>query len=370
LKESFKLEQSDLDRIQREIRKDEDFDMHAQALILLAEVLYSEKSSLEFNETIAIAEKLQSEVLAAGQLKAAGDILEALKGYKNSISPEIPQRHERINQAITFAGSHEKLSILAQVLNNNSEITSDEIRQYLGHFGWEALSPICNLLGILEFRPHRSAICDYLIEKGAEHVEIIAKGIFDKRWFVVRNTALILGQIGNDRAIDYLARAINHDEPRVRLEVVRGLGERITRKGVELIVQMVWDADNRVHRTALEAIMDLPDKTALFAISKVVGDERFAILMENDQEKLIMALSDLGGGSVVDYLVSLITDWRISKSQSRQFFQKVAFRALADNPSEEAEIAIKKLCRAWRKNLRAMAGEALKRRQHNIKRID
>jgi HEAT repeat protein len=234
---------------------------------------------------------------------------------------------------------------------------------YLNHFGWESLSTITDLLGILDHRPHREAICSYLVDRGRDRVDIISKGIFDRRWFVVRNTAAILAEIGTEEVAPYLEKAIAHTDPRVRYQVALGLCRKVSAENIELLFKLVWDNDERVRQTTLDTILGLPDDIRLKTIVNIINDDRFATLSESNQERIIMLLSVLGGEHAVGYLTSLITSGGLFRSQIKDFYQQVAFNALARNMSEKAERVLLKFNRSWRRRLRRMAGDALRARR-------
>ena len=78
-----------------------------------------------------------------------------------------------------------------------------------------------------------------------------------------------------------------------------------------------------------------------------------------------MTLSRLGGEHAVSYLVSLVTSGGFLKSQAKEFYRRIAFKALVGNHSEKAEKALLKLARSWRMDIRKMAKEALLSRRES-----
>jgi len=362
LSDAYEVEPPELNQAEKILVADEPFDMYEVTVDLLFEIIRQEDELHEFSEAVTCFEKIHTEILRAGDLKAAGKMVAFLHELEKQLKDKSEPWRQRIRDAIIFTGGYEKISILAESLNANPESPVDALTAYLSHFGWEALSSIVDLLGDLEDRSHRMALCDYLVRVGGDNIPIIARGISDKRWFVVRNTAMILSRIGGLKANAYLKRAIDHDDPRVRLEVARGLGDGISKENAELLVNLVWDTDNRVHRTALETVIGLKSDTGLWSITRIIKDERFAGLKEIDQENLIMHLSLLGGERAVDYLHSLISNVSLFRKEGRTFYQGIAFKALVVNRSARAEAILKKLSRSWRKGIRNMAAEALRKR--------
>jgi hypothetical protein len=363
LNEAYTIEESDLKKVQEIIGKDNKYDVHQGCINLLAEMLSQEREYREFTETIAVVEKIQTEFIRSGKLDAAGEILAMLRQLQQDVPKERANLRERIQNALVMAGGWEKLSYLSDALNANSSISAQSIDEYLSHFGWEALSTIVDLLGTLEYRQHREAICDYLVRVGQDRVNIIAKGIYDRRWFVVRNMASVLARIGGDEAIPHLEKAMAHEDARVRFQIARGLTNYQSERNIGLLMKLLWDSDERVRDTAFQSLLELSGEAGLRAIVATINDDRFASLSDSQQEKLIMLLSELGGEHAVSYLVSLISSGGLFGSQVKDFYQRVAFQALAHNRSEKAKKALLRLAKSWKGKLRRMAKDALRQRR-------
>jgi HEAT repeat protein len=366
LNEAFAMGQADKEKVDEIFRDDMDFDGHASSVELLREIFRQENDYSDFNETVTTVEKMQSEFLKIGQINYAEEMLTLMKEVQIQVSGSRPKWGERVNNALVLAGSKEKLENLRMALNNDPQIVVDDVKSYLSLFGWEALSAITGLLGDLEHRHHREALCDHLSSAGHEHIDIIARGIYDRRWFVVRNTAAILSEIGSDKAFSYLEKAIGHEDPRVRLQIVKGLSSQKSNRGIGLLAKMIWDADGLVGQTALEALMEFNGEELLGAIIDIINDARFPSLSPSNQERIFIYYSSLGGEHAVAYLASFISGMGISRGQAQEFYQQIAFKALGHNRSEKAEKVILKYSRSWSKKIRRMAAEAISSRRQII----
>jgi hypothetical protein len=362
LNDVFMMKASELEQTASVIAADDELDIYRCTADLLKEILLQENEYSAFSETVTIAEKIQAEFIKLGDLNSAGVILSHLGEVDQLLPDKSIQWKERIRNALIMAGGWEKFSSLVLTINDDSSISSKEIINYLGHFGWEAISAIIDLLGELEHRNHRMAFVEHLINTGKDHVDIISKGIFDRRWFVVRNTALILGEIGNDKAIAYLEKAIKHKDPRVRQEVIRGLTKPQKATNIDLLMTLLWDADIVGKQVVLKAILSCPHKKSLNGIVKIINDDRFITLSQSEQEQLIMAFSNTGGEHAVDYLNSLISKLKFANSETKIFYQKLAFKALSCNSSKKAEEILREYNHSRKPLLRKMSEDALKTR--------
>jgi len=366
LNEAFALSEADMARIEDILTKDAEFDMFSSTCLLLREMLGSQTKYEEFNELVIITEKLQTEFLRAGNLKSATGLLNNLKEIDNHLDKSKTRWKERIRDALIVSGGRERLNTLVVALNSNSEIESDDLINYLSVFGWEALSVITDLLGELEFRSHREALCDYLVKAGREYVDIISRGVFDRRWFVVRNSVSVLARIGGEKAFAYLEKALGHDDSRVRLQIIRGLQNNKDEKSVDILRRMVWDDDEIIRQTAIQSILSLADDVGFKIIAEMINDDRFASLSAASQEDFIIMFSRLGGEYAVGYLIKLISGWGLLKTQVQEFYRQVAFKALSQNRSERAEKELLRMTKSWRKKIRRMANAALTARREVV----
>lgn len=113
----------------------------------------------------------------------------------------------------------------------------------------------------------RRSLCNVLSAIGKQAVEAFASGIHDNRWYLVRNTLMILGIIKEPAAIKYIEGALQHPELRVRKEAVRAL-ESIGSEEVKApLIAALKDNDPGVRTSALKALRKFGDKK-LFEVVK------------------------------------------------------------------------------------------------------
>jgi HEAT repeat protein len=265
-----------------------------------------------------------------------------------------------------MAGSRNRLKLLHESLNENEAVSAIEFRRYLELLGWEALEGLVDLLGELQHEVHRRALCDHLVAHGREHIPLIGKGVFDKRWFVVRNAVMILAQIDDDRAVGYLEKAVGNPERRVRLEVLSALRHAVNPRAVQILKRAALDADSEIRNLAIDSLLAQPKSVAFGAVSELVADDRFDESEESSPQRILNAYSSLGGKEAVPYLKSLIVRRNLWRDRLLTFQRQAAFEALSHNRSEQAEALLVTLAKSWMPRLKLRAQAALKHRRDNI----
>jgi len=363
LNDEFKLSEDEEKEFTRMLDEDGMFDSFESTVEILKEILHQETDYTGFTESVTICEKAQSDLIKSGALEYAADLLGFIKELEDRIRTSMPQWADRLKEASITAGSRERLQILAEALNDQPELDQRKITVYLRNLGWESLAGVTDLLGDVQHREHRDAICNYLSDEGKTKVDLISRGIFDKRWFVVRNAAAILARIGDDKALGYLLKIVNHEEKRVRLSVVENLKECTNLKALEILAKSVMDPDAEVREKSVRSIISYKGPEAFEVIEDIIQSEKFISFEPDDKKLLLEAYSILGGDKAVTFLTNLVMRYNLFRNSAQEAQRWAAIEALAHNQSEKAEKALLALASSWRLNIRSLATAALHKRR-------
>ncbi len=133
-------------------------------------------------------------------------------------------QRETLGKLIGEAGEEQRIERIGRVLEKEEGVRPEDVNGYLVLFQKNAIKPLIKLLGDLKNSKTRRILCDALAEVGKNAIEVIAPSIEDRRWFLVRNIVYVLGRIGKEQSLPYLQKVFNHEEIRVRREVVQALG--------------------------------------------------------------------------------------------------------------------------------------------------
>ena len=366
MNDRFTMSDEETTIVQEMLIEDADFDPNESALELAKEILWLESELSGFDEAITICEKITNELVANGKLIEAGNLLAHLKKLENQFKQQKPAWTDRLKDACITAGSRERLAVLAESMNAHPEVGVAEIKRYLDNLGWESLSGITDLMGEFDHDLHREALKDYLTARGQDNIDIVARGVFDKRWQVVRNSVTILGRIGDARALRYLEKVVDHDEPQVRMEMVTALKTCPSIESLALLKTLAADTDCAIRSLAVDAIVARRGEAAFEIIGEVIDNDRFTLLDQTEQQRLLNAYSSLGGEQAVGYLSQLILRFNIYGEARLSMLRTASFEALSYNHSERSERLLVKLSSSWRPSIRKQATYTLQRRRENI----
>lgn len=124
----------------------------------------------------------------------------------------------------------------------------------LAGLGRSGVTLACQLLGDAPDRAQRRHLCDWLIACGAGAVPRIVPFAADSRWYLVRNVAYVLGEIGAPDGADALERTAVHADARVRRQSLRSLATTAPHRVLGIARRSLLDPNLEVRVTALQAL--------------------------------------------------------------------------------------------------------------------
>lgn len=212
-----------------------------------------------------LAEVLQEQALrlvSCGETASALVLLQRLLAAPsmNSMDPAyLASSKEAFRQR--FASSPLADELLANVRKATDEEFGNAML-VLRLMGEEAARRLIDMLGEEKSLSARLHLVRALAKLGEDALEPIRKALLDPRWFLVRNLALVLGQMRHPKAVTPLLGLMNHADARVRREALGALGAIGTPKTREAIMRALEDEDEGVRLKAVELLRAARSDTA------------------------------------------------------------------------------------------------------------
>jgi len=209
----------------------DDVDQHNAWTLLV--LLNMEQDPALVEKMVARLETLRMKLLCMPA--GFGAVTEIVEGYLSkrkacAVTGESEQAlrvTEAINQAIKAACSDESLMMLLDltVRCDKSSRHYKAIVDYFNLIGAPAYQVLVDTLRSESVRSRRMAARMLVVSIGDPCIELLTGNIANEQWYVIRNIALILGDMRSDKGIVYLSQALKHADRRVRHEAVNGLGK-------------------------------------------------------------------------------------------------------------------------------------------------
>lgn len=357
----------DLSQVDTYLREATQFDPAASTIGIVFEILIGEEEVPAFHESCNIVDSLYDRFLDQADFGSTAKIYEGICELEQTEQDHSPARAKRLAQSRMRTADKVRIGRLAKALNAHPGCDIHACQALLTGLPLEILPHLVASLGELEHYSSRKAMCDVLAERGAERIDTIGNGMFDKRWYVVRNIAIILGNIGGARACHYLEKAVQHSDERVRREVI------------EALVRMDPALANRVLRSALEdASVDLrlltlralalrrDDETAGLATARIL-EKPFLRLEPTEQKEWLTALARIRGDQALPTFRKLISGWALYTSSAQLRLRALAVVALGEVGGKAASEYLEKLSNDKNERVRDSALKALHRMHHEGK---
>ncbi len=198
------------------------------------------------------------------------------------------------------------LDFLVDRLCQKETAYHEEIEEVLGALGEMAVDALLQRLALEESMSGRRRLLAAIVRQGDISLPQILRGLQDDRWFVVRNMATILGELGRESALEPLSHQLHHPDRRVRREVAFAVAKIGGRLAPRLLRECLADADPGVRQAAVAFLGAARDHLALQRLM-AMAEERPRDAEEHELRKAaIQALGQLGSSRAVPVLARLM----------------------------------------------------------------
>ncbi|MFQ5606658.1 MAG: HEAT repeat domain-containing protein [Candidatus Zixiibacteriota bacterium] len=361
LQRVFELDADESQKAAFALTKDAAFSEDQGLVQIASDLLDQEETLAGIADTMMVFTRAHGALIDSGRLSSAAELLRALSAARKRFAQSQPLWEKKIGEAVTSICSRERLGHLSDSLNQRPEISSEQLKDYLSCFDWTTYAALSVLLGALEHEEHRFALCEFLSQIDKQHIDLIASGMYDKRWHVVRDTAMILGHFDTTRAHKHLIKAFDHPDRRVRLEVVSCASSHRVEFVRQVALAGIRDEDGEIQDMALDMALKQSGENAFILFTELVKEIGLDKLPASATEKALLGYSLGGQERAVPLLVKLAGSRGLFK-RTPAHYRREAMQALARNSAAEAEAALKKMSRSWNNDVRMLARAALDER--------
>jgi hypothetical protein len=341
---------------------DSAFEHKGYIINLLFEILGLETENAGYHEGLELFGKVRDDFIKAGDFASAILILTHIKELQQAFKNLKDLKLDKIQGFIESFASSEKIKIIVEALNNQKDIDHHLVTEYLKMLPWQAITPLVGALGELNHFASRRAICNALSTLAADKVELLARGIEDPRWYVVRNVVMVLGKIKNPRALSYLRRTIQHSDFRVRRETIVSAASIGTEEANEFLIVALNDVDERLQILALKELVARKVIRAYSHIESIVLNKDFKDRSTDQIREFFDAMAILNGEKSFDILKKIIGGLNLFSSEKQKRLKNYAIRSIGHVQNPEARKLLEKIAKSRNSAMADTARRALVRK--------
>jgi hypothetical protein len=145
-------------------------------------------------------------------------------------------------------------ALVAALWENRKTVAESHIRESLQAMADHLVSPLVHALATEQRSGARAMLCDLIISLDGSRVDDLAGFVTDRRWYLVRNVANILGRLRRPQAVGHLRRIIRHPDYRVRRETLHALASIGTPDADAALAAFLDDPDERLRLLAIQSL--------------------------------------------------------------------------------------------------------------------
>ncbi len=368
LKKLKEFSPGEIDNIQELLEMEEGHLSLDEFFDILNEILMVEQDFSEFSSMMEAVEKITGALVTIAEFTTAANIMKRLRNFEELMVKMSPtpgslqtKKAERTRQVIDQAGEEEKIKKVTQILNEKEGIDLAAVKEYLFSLNVNSISSILHMLGELKEFLARRMVCELLVTKGKNKLEIIKDGLSDRNWYVIRNVIWVIGGIGAAEGVKYLKPLVYHLDFRIRKEIITSLIKIPGPEAGALLVLLLNDTDKRIRNLACIGLSKRKECGALPPLAEMLKDELFRDRAPDEKKHLLEAYVTIGRNEAIPLLNRMIEkrSWlkRDKHNESRIF----AIGALGLIDTVEAKEALVTLSKKRNKVLRKACEDALRR---------
>ncbi len=308
----------------------------------LFESLYLDKGTPDFDILMNNLDSALVYLLHDGGFGTAGLILKRFRELTGESDTFGKKEVERIKASLKKAGSEASVRTATEILNTGKDVSLDDFQFYLSQLEKSSVISLSNLMGDIQDIKYRKALIETIVVLGRDNIEVLASGLKDKRWQVVRNIVTILGRIGDKAALEHLKLSLKHPEPSVRREVVRALGMIGGPKAGDALLLAMDDQDPQIRMAALRFLPNAQSYAVLDNLMEIITRQDFSERALAEKRVLFEVLAEIGQDRVLPFMVKLLRKKALFGSAKKDEIRASAAYGLGNIHHQEALDALKK----------------------------
>ncbi len=276
-------------------------------LEILWALLSAEERPVEFLEIALSVGRLAEQAVTAGEMEEASNLLDRLRGISDSKTTTPSEFQSATNQVLLHVGRNDLLNQLGSILGRHRELDLGALTKFLAQLGPSAAPTLCGLLGEIQEKKVRRAICEALVLSCRSHVSILLDRLSDTRWYVVRNILYILGRIAHQGVERALGDALTHSDLRVRKEAVRALGGIDSPASRAYLNSALRDSDKSIRILVAQLLASRKDERAARIIWSVIESPEFLAREVDEKVAFCGALGRAGSDALIPKMERMLT---------------------------------------------------------------
>lgn len=259
-----------------------------------------------------------------------GELLPALTVLLKQSADEGKSFTKRGYALFTFeqAAQGKTVDYLVDCLETGTDEQREPITAMLKQMGSQAAGPLIERLSLAESILVRKTLASALVAVGDDAVSSLVSKLHDERWYVVRNVAAILGEIGYTESIEELKKCVQHPDERVRKEIIRSLARIGGAEAESAIITLLSSSDTATRRQAILSLGIMKSRLAVQPLVELIAESDLFMRSFPLKREAVQTLGRIGDCNATAALVQVLTSRGLIARRKRENLKIAAAAAL------------------------------------------
>ncbi len=338
--------------------------------VILREQSGKERDPLIYENVLAMLLKKTQKYIRQQEYGKALPIISNYSEHAAQKIPEFAKRPEYAEKFLKMFSESDASELLIQELGSSETERRRQVYELVSKIGKFIVPGLVERIKEYENYSQRAYLTSLLKEIGEDAVSYMAEEISrETSTAKLKRLVQVLPSVDSaSLAFEYLKKAINHPDRRIRVEAVLTL-PRIRseddRKG-RFLMRSIRDRDDLVKREAIKMLGELEYEPAVKELIDIISPSSISSKQQSDmiRQAACMALASIGDRRAVGPLISLLDTppWYKFSRKTGGAIKISAIQALKQFSGKEVENALKKALKDNDKFVSAAAESALKKK--------
>lgn len=288
-----------------QVIEDDPADKSGLLIHMLFEMIFFARDKEEYKEITEIIKQALIHATTNANIEVVNSVLSRIKSalkicvYPEKVNPYLEVIDDYVN-------SSDFIKLFGEVIERGGTISAEVISEFSSLLNKDSIPHYMALLGEMQNIASRRTVINILSVVGQKNIPLIAIGLNDRRWYVVRNVIYILRKIRDRVSVEYLTGVLSHSDRRVRKEAVLALGEMGSKDVFAILKKCMSDEDTVVRIAACRAIAQLDTPESKQMIFDYIRNKKFRDKSFSEKKAVVGVLSRWKEADVVEFLTRIV----------------------------------------------------------------
>jgi hypothetical protein len=339
------FQSGELDEVKEAIPREIEQVDYINLLMTLVEVISnSGKDCKKFELILDFFRKVLDRLLHLQDFK---NLIKTLSFTKILISDRRLDSNEMdfIEKITNYLGEPQSIERLMASLARFKSFNHEQLQKYLCLLSKNAIGPLCDAWLKMESVEGKMAISNALVELGKGDIPTLGKFLEDQRPLLVLNVINILGKIGIDQCIPYIAKVKEHRDSKVRNEGLHALSLFNHQEAKALLTSFLDDSERQIRTNASKILAEKLGADAVPYLGPVILSREFDKRGLKEKKAFLESLGKIQVSDSVRILEEILYRKIFSKRSERKKLKSRIETVLASMDLDEAKVALA----SWKK---------------------